>query len=81
MTINRDTKDVNLKTLLMQQHPTTIAEDECSVIVNTIEELVEWLQEQYGIAKEKAKRQADKFKKRIEQLKKINGTLVPVSKQ
>lgn len=45
--------------------------DELAPIAGKYEELVGWLQEKYGIAKEEAKGQVDEFKRMVEQFKKI----------
>lgn len=55
-------------------------DDEVAAIIDMFGELVEWLHDQYGNAKELAKQQADKFKKRIEQMKKLNGQPISVQK-
>lgn len=49
--------------------------DELAAIAGKYEELVGRLQERYGIASDKSKRQVDDFKKIVEQLKKSNAKL------
>jgi hypothetical protein len=51
--------------------------DELGTIIAVAEELADWLQEKYGIVKEKAKQQAEKFKKKILKFKNLNGQAVP----
>jgi len=50
--------------------------DELAAIAGKYEELVGRLQERYGIASEKSKRQVDGFRKVIGQLKKSNARLM-----
>jgi uncharacterized protein YjbJ (UPF0337 family) len=50
--------------------------DELAAIGGEYEQRVGRLQEKYGIAKEEAKRQVDKFKKIARELKKVNRTLI-----
>jgi len=50
--------------------------DELAAIAGKYEELVGRLQERYGIASEKSKRQLDDFRKIVEQLKKSNARLM-----
>jgi len=52
-----------------------IMNDELAAIAGKYEELVGKLQERYGIANDKSKRQGNDFKKVVEQLKKSNGKL------
>lgn len=54
--------------------------DELAAIAGKHEQLVGTLQEQYGIAKEEAKRHVDEFKKIVEQLKQSNGELMRFQK-
>lgn len=54
------------------------ADEELGTIVAIIGELGDWLQEQYGAAKDFAKQQADKFKKKIEKFKGLNGRTEPL---
>lgn len=54
------------------------ASEEIGMIIAITEELVDWLQEKYGIVKEKAKQQAENFKKKILKFKNLNGQTVPV---
>lgn len=49
-------------------------EDEVAAIILTFKELGEWLQEIQGSTKEAIKRQVDKFKKKIKQLKELEGS-------
>jgi uncharacterized protein YjbJ (UPF0337 family) len=50
--------------------------DDLAAIAGRYEEYVGRLQEKYGIAKEEARAQVDKFKKTIAQLKKSNSRLI-----
>jgi uncharacterized protein YjbJ (UPF0337 family) len=50
--------------------------DELAAIAGKYEELVGRLQERYGIASEKSKRQVDDFKKIVVELKKSNARLM-----
>ena len=50
--------------------------DELAATAGKHEQLVGTLQENYGIAKEEAKRQVHEFKKIVEQLKKSNANLI-----
>ena len=54
--------------------------DELAAIAGRYEEYVGKLQEKYGIAKEEARGEVEKFKKTIEQLKKSNSKLVQLQK-
>ena len=54
--------------------------DNLAAIEGKHEQLVENLQEKYGIAKEEAKRQVVDFKKSIAQLKKSNANLMKAQK-
>ncbi len=54
--------------------------DELAAIAGKYEELVGRLQEKYGIANEKSRRQVDDFKKVIVQLRKSNTRLVALQK-
>jgi len=56
----------------------TVHDTELEAICVTFENLIEWVKEQYGTAKELVKHQAEKYKKKIGQLKKINGQAIPV---
>ncbi|MBP6671851.1 MAG: hypothetical protein KA247_01820 [Bacteroidetes bacterium] len=51
--------------------------DELGAILDTFVDLVEWLEERYGSAKEAAKEQVEKFKQKINEFKKLNGGMVP----
>ena len=53
-----------------------VMNDELAAIAGKYEELVGRLQERYGIASEKSKRQVDDFKKVVGQLKKSNARLM-----
>jgi len=53
-------------------------DSELEAICTTFEDLIDWIQEQYGAAKELVKQQAEKYKKKIGLLKKINGQAIPV---
>jgi hypothetical protein len=50
--------------------------DDLAAIAGRYEELVGKLQEQYGIASDKAKHQVDEFKMIVEELKKSNAKLI-----
>ena len=53
-----------------------VMNDELAAIAGKYEELVGRLQERYGIASEKSKRQVDDFRKVVGQLKKSNARLM-----
>jgi uncharacterized protein YjbJ (UPF0337 family) len=55
-------------------------DDELAAVAGKYEELVGRLQEKYGIAKEEAKQQVDKFKLKAVQLKKSNQELMKLQK-
>jgi uncharacterized protein YjbJ (UPF0337 family) len=57
-----------------------VMNDELAAIAGKYEDLVGRLQENYGIAKEDAKVQVDKYKKTVEQLKKSNSKLIQLQK-
>jgi hypothetical protein len=50
--------------------------DELAAIAGRYEELVGRLQEKYGIASDKAKRQVDEFREIVEHLKQSNARLI-----
>jgi uncharacterized protein YjbJ (UPF0337 family) len=50
--------------------------DELAAIAGKYEELVGKMQERYGLASEKSKRQLDDFRKVVAQLKKSNASLM-----
>lgn len=52
--------------------------DEIGIIIASVEELVEWLQEKYGAVKDQARQLEEQFKKKILKLKNINGQAIPV---
>ncbi|MCX6120546.1 MAG: hypothetical protein NTX44_02875 [Ignavibacteriales bacterium] len=54
--------------------------DELATVAGEYEELVGKLQEKYGIAKEEARHQMDKYKRTAEQLKKLNHELIIMQK-
>ena len=54
--------------------------DELAAIAGKYENLVGRLQEKYGMAKEDAKVQVDKFKKTIEELRESNSKLIRMQK-
>ena len=55
-------------------------DDELAAVAGKYEELVGRLQEKYGIAKEEARQQVDKFKIKAVQLKKSNHELMKLKK-
>lgn len=55
--------------------------DELAAIAGKYEELVGRLQERYGIANDKSKRQVDDFKKVVMQLRRSNAKLVVLQKR
>lgn len=57
-----------------------IMNDELAAIAGRYEALVGRLQEQYGMAKDDARIQIDKYKKTVEQLKKSNRKLIQLQK-
>jgi len=57
-------------------HWGTMMNDELAAIAGKYEELVGRLQEKYGIASDKSKRQMDDFRKLVHQLKKSNARLM-----
>jgi uncharacterized protein YjbJ (UPF0337 family) len=57
-----------------------IMNDELAAVAGEYEELVGKLQEKYGVAKEEARQQMDKYKKTAEQLKKSNHELMIMQK-
>lgn len=60
-------------------HPPELTSvDEIGIIIASVEELVEWLQEKYGAVKDQARQLEEKFKKKILKLKNINGQAIPV---
>ena len=63
------------------QHWGKMMNDELAAVAGKYEEFVGRLQERYGIASEKSKRQVDDFKKIVEQLKKSNARLMTLRRR
>lgn len=55
-----------------------VAGDELNAIINTVEDMLDWLQDHINNVKDILKGQADKFKKKILKLKDLNGPVIPV---
>lgn len=63
------------------QHWGKLMNDDLAAISGKHEQLVGLIQEKYGVAKEEAKREIDRFKKIIEQLKRSNKNLMKLKKK
>jgi len=81
MNANKDKTLRENQRLFVVHHRNISREDEVSAIILTFQDFGEWLQEIQGAVKEFLKQQADKFKNKIKQLKKLNGSGSPALKQ
>ncbi|MFA6467625.1 MAG: hypothetical protein WCW35_01925 [Bacteroidota bacterium] len=55
-----------------------VPDNELNEIINTFEDMIDWLQDHINNVKDILKGQAEKFKKKILKLKDLNGPVIPV---
>jgi hypothetical protein len=51
--------------------------DELNAIINTVEDMLDWLKDQISNVKDVLKGEAEKYKKKILKLKDLNGPVIP----